>query len=268
MAEGCSSGACSGNERAAGRQRWEPCRCSCSLRTFYFVVGKAEPDPQRRTLFLLPSLEGRWNETGWNQSISVENWNPSDDGFISGVSITENLKKLKCWVSKDQHFQQWAEEDMQTFCHLCYMLFLPWGGNLQQLQIMHTVYWFFFPPKYFQYVNNNYTCVAYCYRWLQRISSALINYNIPIGKPNSALVCNSIKISGAAFKPTRNLTQRCIMELIGYCSNYREREGERDEMGWLKTCSKSELGINLRILALITDFLLLSHKLRSMVGFS
>jgi len=58
------------------------------------------------------------------------------------------------------------------------------------------------------------------------------------------------------------------MELTGYCSNYREREGERDEMGWLKSCSKSELGISLRILAVITNFLPLSHKLRSMVGFS
>lgn len=36
------------------------------------------------------------------------------------------------------------------------------------------------------------------------------------------------------------------MELIGYCSNYREREGERDGMGWLKSHSKSELGINFK----------------------
>lgn len=44
------------------------------------------------------------------------------------------------------------------------------------------------------------------------------------------------------------------MELTGYCSNYREGEGERDEIGWLKSYTKSELGVNLRILALITSF--------------
>lgn len=54
------------------------------------------------------------------------------------------------------------------------------------------------------------------------------------------------------------------MELIGYCSNYREREGERDEMGWLK----SDLGINFKTPGSHQDFFLLSHKLRSLVGFS
>lgn len=66
----------------------------------------------------------------------------------------------------------------------------------------------------------------------------------------------------------RNLTQKCIMELIGYCCNYREGEGERDEMGWLKSYGKSELWINSRILALITNLLLVSHKRRSMADFS
>lgn len=46
---------------------------------------------------------------------------------------------------------------------------------------------------------------------------------------------HAIKTSGAAFKPTGNLTQRCIVALLDYCNHYspREGEGDGDEMCWL-----------------------------------
>lgn len=114
-----------------------PHSCSCSLHTFQLRVDLS---PARDAVGAAPlggQVEGNRLESVFLLRAQIH--------VVMDLSVVLASQKTwessSVWVSKDQHFWQQTQE---THCHLCHMLLLTWGDHLQHLQIMHTVYWFFF----------------------------------------------------------------------------------------------------------------------------